>query len=295
LKIRTDDKILVCYHKDMDGVGCSIVLKNVFENVAGIGLQFGEVDEYLKKIDYEIFDWVFVTDLHPNDVTSLDISEKLILLDHHGSAESMMNPKKNRFVVTSCCGTVLTKRWCETYFNIKLTHLNNLAYLVDDYDLWKLHNYKSKLLNELYYFYHADRFLTRFFTGDTNFTQYEIAYLRKRIEEFKKHYDSLELFELKSINGCIITNYDFINDTAEKLMKTDGFDVVIAINQKYKKCSVRHKVEGLDIGKELIDLFESGGGHEFAGAFNETKPGAMQAMIQQLEQHLFDKFPKVRK
>jgi hypothetical protein len=57
-KINLTDKILNITHSDLDGVGCSIVLKNVFNDIEIKKTTYSKINSLLKSINYSLYDWV---------------------------------------------------------------------------------------------------------------------------------------------------------------------------------------------------------------------------------------------
>ena len=133
-----DSKVMVLHHNDFDGCVASIIVGNVFKNVYYAPTEFYNIDKKMKLIDYDAFDVVFVVDCHPSNVSYLDISEKIILLDHHKSPYH--NPSKGRFVINDkkrSAGWVVKTFFEKKFKNlIDLSHLNRLVKLADDYDCW---------------------------------------------------------------------------------------------------------------------------------------------------------------
>lgn len=277
-EIKLTDKILNLTHKDLDGVVCSILLKNLFKNITIITTNFEDINKYLVTIDYNKYDWVFVTDLHPMSIEYLE-NPKIILLDHHSSAKEFHDPSKNRFVISkNACGSNVTKRFLERYFKIDLSKFNSLVYLTKDFDLWIHNNKKSKMLNELFYRYWEEKFSERFADGNTRFTKDEINYIRKKIYNFNEIYNNLEIYELPKIKGCLITPNDFSNDCCDKLLKS-GYKVVISLIPKSKHVSIRHSIENFHMGN-FLKLLKLGGGHHIAAGFTEDDFSTVQERVE---------------
>jgi oligoribonuclease NrnB/cAMP/cGMP phosphodiesterase (DHH superfamily) len=63
--IPRDAKILNITHVDFDGCGCSIVLGNVFKNIRYKFSSFYNIDEKLESTNYDEYDYILLTDIHP--------------------------------------------------------------------------------------------------------------------------------------------------------------------------------------------------------------------------------------
>lgn len=295
-KIKKEDKIYSISHKDMDGVSCQIVLANVFPNIIFKTCAFGQLDRILPVIDYSLFDHVIITDVYPNDLTML-CEEKIILLDHHETSMPAHDPKHSRFVDTGQCAASLTKRFVETYFSIKMDFLDKFIWHVNDYDLYKIEDYKSVLLNCLLGYYKEDGFRNRFIGGNLEFNQNERDYLSKIQHDYSKIYDDLNVVELEKINGVIgiyQNNWAWLNEICHDLLYKDGYDIVFLYNQS-KTVSCRHKIEGLHLGN-LLDNLKIGGGHERScGMYKCETIQEVIDKVKLVEKIILDKFPKTDK
>lgn len=276
-KIQLDDKILSISHNDMDGAVCQIILGHVYKNIKYIHTSFYKIDDILLSLDYDLYDWVILTDIHPDKEENLNLSDKIILIDHHKSAQEYHDMSKNHFVISdkNVCAAVLTKMFVEKMYGIKLDDLKSLVYLTNDYDVWNLKNSKSKLMNDvMFYLYRPVKFREQFFNGRTKFTKDEIIWLKKRRKIFKELYDNIEIFEFSKINGCIVESREFINEICHKLMEEEGYNIVFVRNPSNQRVSVRHNLDEnvLDAGG-ILKAHGWGGGHaQSAGMFTTDGP-----------------------
>ncbi|MFA5484950.1 MAG: DHH family phosphoesterase [Candidatus Pacearchaeota archaeon] len=295
LKIPRDAKILSISHYDLDGAGCQIVLANVFDNVTFISTSFYNIDEKLESIDYSKYDYVIITDVHPENKNLLYLSDKIILIDHHPS--DMHDPNNNHFVIDNknVCATTLTKHFFEKMFNEKLSHLDEFVYLVNDYDMWILKDKRSKQLNDLmFHKYKVVKFRQSFIDGRTEFTDDELKWLKEYDDKFYNMYDTLDVYEFERINACIVNSFHFINEIAHKLMEEEKYSLVVVRNPKTERASVRCQLESLDIGK-VLDDFGWGGGHSnSAGMFCDSLVD-FRSKIEALEEKLYNDYVDIRK
>jgi len=281
--ISRDSKVLSISHNDLDGSVCQIILGNVFKNITYVDTSYYKIDSILQNLNYGDYDHVFLTDISPEKKENLLISDKIILLDHHESAKEYNDPRKMNYVVCGKCASVLTKKFVEIYFNIKLSHLDDLVRLCNDYDEWELKFPESKLLNDLmFYFYRSSKFIKEFFDGRTTFTDEEKSWLKKREEVFSHIYENLNVFEFDKINGCIAEAEEFINEICDKLMNEEKYQIVVIRNPKNGRISFRHRIENLDIGGILKDM-KIGGGHEKAAGAFITNDSEFKEKIEKVE------------
>lgn len=290
--IPRDSKILNIVHCDLDGSVSALILSHVFENIKILDTSFYKIDSILESVDFNKYDFVFLTDISPSIKENLYLSDNIILLDHHESAKEYNNPNKMHYVVSGKCAAYLTKKFVEKYYGLNLQHLDDIVRLTNDYDLWELKYPESKRLNDvMFYLYRPKKFREKFFDGRTTFTEKENIWLEERDKEFEKLYDSLDLFEFDKINGCIVESKEFINEICDRLMKREGYDIVFCRNPYHGRVSIRHRIEGLNIG-EILKIHNWGGGHfQSAGMFCDDILD-FKNKVNILEEELSKDFPK---
>jgi oligoribonuclease NrnB/cAMP/cGMP phosphodiesterase (DHH superfamily) len=270
-QILRNSKILSISHLDLDGAVCQIILGQVFNNIEYLSTSFYKMDSILKEINYNWYDHVILTDIHPDDYELLKISPKIILLDHHESALSVNNPSLMHYVIPGKCAAVLTKKFIEKYYNIKLSHLDELVKLTNDYDMWELKYPKSKQLNDLmFYKYRSKKFRDLFFNGRTEFTEEEIQWLKQRETDFEVRFNELNIYECEKINGCIVQSEEFINEICDRIMNEKKYEIVFCRNPFNGRVSIRHRIKNLNMGKILSDHKWGGGHQDSCGLFVEN-------------------------
>lgn len=294
-KISKNSKILNITHYDLDGSVCAIILGHVFDNLTILDASFYKIDSMLESLDYDKYDYVILTDINPNRQKSLEMSDKIIMLDHHESAIQSNDPSKMQFVITGKCGAHLTKKFVEKYFKIDLSHLDDLVRYTNIYDMWDKENpefpYAKKINDLMFYLYRPKKFRDKFFDGRTYFTEEEDEWLEQREIEFKNLYESLSIFEFEKINGCVVQSKEFINEICDKIMTEECYDIVFVRNPYHGRVSVRHKIEDLNIG-DVLSEHDWGGGHaQSAGMFCSDMED-FQNKISVLEDELSKKYPK---
>jgi oligoribonuclease NrnB/cAMP/cGMP phosphodiesterase (DHH superfamily) len=297
--IRRSDSVYNISHNDLDGVGSVIVLSSIFSNLEYTLQSYVKVDDVLRfKTDLCLYDHIIMTDISPDD-KSLVTKYPIILLDHHETALSLHDVSAMRFVTTKTCATLLVKRFFEKYFNISLSHLDAFCTLVNDYDLWIHKDPASKKLNMLLDFYKSDmgdysQFINRFKIGDIVFKDYEMDYIGSREEQYKYEFDNIEVLDLETIKGCLVKNVETINDVADDLLINHGYKIVFVRNRKNNHTSVRHNIDGFNVGKYLTDN-NLGGGHAYAGGMNVFDVDMLSKAVIQIERYLEDRFECVRR
>lgn len=298
--IKRDDKILSISHLDADGVAAQIVLGNVFKNIEYINYQFVKIDEGLPRLNFSMYDHVFITDIYPAYHKLMDISDKFILLDHHETARDLHCPAKMRFVDTAQCGAALTKLFVENYFKIKLSHLDRYIFLINDYDLWNHTDPFSRKFNFIYDMYrkmnkNMSEYRKRFMTGNVNLTPEEIDHLASIDRDYKVVYDGLEIMEFEHIKGgFVLSATRFLNELCHDLMKNNGYNIVFIRNTDTGHISVRHNMPAFNAG-EFLTKNNLGGGHKFAAGMSAIEPEDIPKKLLAIEKFLYVNFPEIRK
>lgn len=282
-----DNKVLNIYHKDLDGCASSIIMKNLYKNITFKDLRYGDVNEYLKALDFTKYHAVILTDISPESIDMFDLSDKIFLLDHHDSAVEYHCPEKNRIVESGRSAAKLVKNFYQSLFNIDLSYLDEMCEVVNDYDMWINDDIRGWMMNELYFKYWDEEFRRRFTNGDMRFSPEEKKYLKERKALLDCRYNELDIYELDSINGCFFFANNFINDLCHRLLKEKKFNFVVCINPKTKNCSVRiNEFEEIHIGNILKEI-DLGGGHKQAGGFSIKENSEVENAITKLEKHLY--------
>lgn len=293
-QININSKVLNISHNDMDGVGCNIVLNNAFKNVTFINTNYDDINEYLEELNLKKYDIIIISDISPETQPEIldAIDRPVVLLDHHETALHFHNPDKFRFIDVKISGTMMCKIFCETVLNISLSYLDELVFLINDYDMWHKTDERSTKMNILFYFYWEKKFYQRFFQGVVEFTDAEKQYIHKKEVEFEETWQKLEYYELSSINAAICDSFKFLNEIAERILN-EGIDIVIIRNTKTQKLSIRSKLDDFKLGPFLKER-DLGGGHPKAGAITYKNHEDFKEKLDLLERELHKEVPSLR-
>ena len=261
-------KILNFTHCDMDGAAAGIVIKNYFNDVITESINYGSESNILQKmIKYkDQFDAVIFTDFCPCNLTEIKAFGKPVLvLDHHESAVKNNNPKDFVYVCPGHCGAKLAL----TYFNHDdcLKHLDELIEIVNDFDLYILKDPRSKCFNSLYWDMGFNWFINRFYNGDIELSKSEKSFLVRKQMDFKKHYEQLEISELKN-GGVFCYSEKYISEITDAL-RNEGYKWVIIYRPGY--LSVRSSDDSNINLVEVAKIVGKGGGHEQAIGIPQEK------------------------
>jgi hypothetical protein len=158
-----------------------------------------------------------------------------------------------------------------------------LVAIANDYDLWihKLPNKIAKNLNFIFNHYWGENFVERFQLGFDKFNNEELEVIKQKWLEVEnqiktvKFLDVLEQDPNYKNKFCIIPVSDNkdgeVNELCEYAIKNLNFDVVMFINSKSRKISVRSSENaakrGLHVGNFNMEN-SWGGGHLQAGGIS---------------------------
>ena len=163
-------------HNDLDGSGCSILMRAVFKNLKTLRVGYGSIKETLLDIieNVEDFPNLFITDLNFKK-EEFDILleygvnfNRIIYLDHHIYDYEINDRKRENLYVeidSTRCGTELTWYFLSYCGFEEMLKYQNLAYLIGVYDLWKSKHPdfpEARDLNRLFWYMGAKNFEKRF-------------------------------------------------------------------------------------------------------------------------------------
>lgn len=295
-RLNRNFRVLNCSHQDLDGAGSSIVVRNVFKNVEFVPLKYGDVNDFLKDLDYSKYDLVLLTDISPESEEAFNYSDKIFLLDHHSSGVKYHKPEVGRICIEGKSACLLCKNFFENLFNLDLSYLNELCEYINLYDMW-IDDPKFPIAwcyNEIFFYLHFDSFIKRFKNGDTKFNDVEIKFILDRKKLLTKTYNETNVYDLDSIKAGFFIGGMFLNDICHKLMHEKDYEVIMCVNAKSNSCSIRTKSETLHLG-DMLQEIGLGGGHAQAGAFKLKEYDDVQEKIEKVEQYIFKNFPEIRR
>jgi len=290
MNFKTNDVILNIHHRDFDGVASSIIVENALRHL-GVKIQYypvgyPDIDSVMNTLHYENYDHVLLTDISPvRDPSLIDRSPKIKLLDHHDTAQKYHCPEKFRFVDTSKCATLVVKEYFEKEYNVDLSHLDDFAFLANDYDLWQHVDKRSKLLNSLYYKYWDEKFRTRFMDGEISFTEKEIEFFKGEHRKFESIMNNLVVYDIPNIKGAFFTAGEMINDVCDKVLIEKGYDFAFCLNARSKTVSVRTTRNDINVG-QICERMNIGGGHAKAAGIDPRTTGELQKVIEDVSEQI---------
>lgn len=286
-------RIKLFTHTDLDGIGCAILMKNVYKNneVDIEYCDYGNVNDkigYFLNKDYIKYDKVFITDISVDEnvakiIDELSCVKDFILLDHHKTAE-WLNKYDWAKVEDYCSvfgikisGTFMLHKWLiennEEYVKCNYLNSKDFVQLVNDYDTWRwneLRDIKPKQLNDLLYIYGRDKFIDKILYELDNcllhFHSTDDLLLKLRQEDIDRYIEkknkSIIKIELKGLSVGAVFAENYISEVGNILCELNkDLDLIALINMDYS-ISYRTIKDHIDVS-EFAKIFD-GGGHKKA-------------------------------
>lgn len=269
-------RILNFTHIDFDGVVSAIVIKNFYKQVTTVQINYGKEPDILTQIGKYRgqYDAIIFTDFTPATLgqgnTKNAIAEiravsgvPVLILDHHESAIKYNDPSGIAVPGTSTninvkyCGAMLAWK----YFSVKkdLSHIKDLVYLANDYDLFTLNDPRAMPFNALYWQMGFNWFLTRFGKGNTALYPEEKQYLLEYRIAVQNTYDNLPVSDLPH-NGCFYECEKYMAEMSYRLAN-DGYKYQII--KHGHALSIRSATDDINL-VDVCQYLGTGGGHRKA-------------------------------
>jgi len=313
--INKNSRILNITHIDLDGIVSTINLKNFFDDVFYVQLNYDKINQYFKNVIFEdkcTFknpDFIFITDISIEEEVLKEAEKRghvVVILDHHETAYHL-NKYENCYVDE---GDMLSGAGVTLEFIKKIgyngEHLDKLNKIANEYDLFLFKKFPelrkftvkgkkrslAEMLNTLYFkFRNKDEFIGRWFDGwGDGFMQYEIDLIKQEQEEANKYLSgivgnpSLEI-KLADNKYLILKNYHIMS-LGEYYLDEKQLDLLIMYDHKRQKFSGRvNDKANINIGKIFqmlntkYDFVSNGGGHEKAGGGNITSNDHLEKFV----------------
>lgn len=272
------NRIFIWTDGDLDGAGCLLSLKWLFERegvivhnkVASNGTDLTKTFGEWFTNNSEYYDKVFICDISlSEEAIGIVDSEKVIVIDHHKSHGEIKHLYTKALAViyehTSTVDIIRKKFKLES--RLEKEELDFLTY-VDDYDCYRLKHPESMKLNIILKQRRFDNFVQDFKDGFREFTQIENNIISLFFKELRHQLNTTEYFTGKlgpyTVVACYVERYS--SETAHITLKKYNADICMCINLKYCSVSLRKK-RGCPVKLNVIaEKLCDGGGHEYAAA-----------------------------
>jgi hypothetical protein len=274
--------ILHVTHNDLDGSGCSVLIKKYLDVANTVYLNYDEIDNYLLN-NYHNYNKIIITDLSPSFETAKFLTDyaELFFIDHHITSSKLVNVLDSYHDITKSA-TLLTYEWLvEMGFDVK--SYREFVNCVNDYDMWHLNIDESLKLNMLFSLIGIDRFVERFLKNPAvKFNETEKLLLEIEEESKNKYLDNslknLNLFtDTSNRKFAVIFAEKYNSELGHHILNFTDVKYVVIINAQKKKISLRSKDE-TDVSK--IAIRNGGGGHKNAAGFSTNFDFCIEKFLQ---------------
>ena len=282
-------KIFVFTHYDLDGVCSFLVTKWAFPAATiehkslAIGTMRDEVIKWLLYNDFNNYDHVFFLDLDVTDLKDLIDKKNVIIIDHHKSSVDSISKMENAKTIIkeySSCVRLVYKAF-KKMFNINLTDAQKqIVLLGDDYDSYAHQIPESKILNVV--FWHTQKgfetFIETYKNGFVEFTAFQKNMYELFLNELLRTIKNCNFFggevEIGKKSYKVVATFasEHINDIATYMVKKYDSDIVLVVNDKSNRISIRKKNDTeIDLSKFAEKICDGGGQRAAAGGIITPK------------------------
>lgn len=275
-------------HTDLDGIGCEILGRLLFEDDIDVSrCGYNNVNDVVEQtiLNHKHYEKIIITDISVNETVANDldyISNKVMLLDHHSSAlflnKYTFATIKETYYKGKTCGTQLLYNCFEN--SSKTDKLSNFVEMVRRYDTWewkdKYNDEMPKRLNDLLYIMGKDKFVDLIINkvkSDEDLFDDTINMIldlrQNEINEYVKNKNKILInHEILGYKAGVVFADNFISELGGMLGEMHPeLDFIAIINQQ--TISYRTIKDGVNLSK-IAEHF-GGGGHPKASGSQISK------------------------
>jgi hypothetical protein len=265
-------RVLSFTHTDLDGAGCQVILRNIYENIDCQCITYGQLEkkcfEWASCADVKNnYDVIMFTDYYPDKMLDWkSFGVPIVVIDHHETSVIHNDPSKDIYIRTDYCGTYLTQFIMQHYFpDVDLSMYDEFVTLVNDHDMGIHKDVRSLFFSNLYFEYgDHHKFVNRRIISPIDLDDEEMYMVEKISKEFEEVYNETELFELPG-NGVYLEAHKYLSDFTIRLLET--YEYIVFDYSPTKYC-LRSKE--IDLSK-VCKLMNNGGGHKLAAGMDKVE------------------------
>lgn len=268
--------VFLWVNSDLDGVGSTILLGNIFKNFEYTPVFFGKFEqEYFEWYDdnFHKYDKIFVVGMPSSQdlVNKLD-DKKIVFVSDQPDVIRIRESTLIQETLSSCSKLLYKKFSKSLQFPAEI---KKLIAIIDDYNGYNLKLEESKILNALFRRSGSRRFynfVNTFWEGFRSFSDSEIQIYQNFQKELTKEVENLELFGGVYKNRSVIATFSEFSaaEVANCIINTYTVDIVIVVNIKNKFVSFR---KSKDSPADIVFMAQNlcnGGGQEFSSGGSLT-------------------------
>lgn len=262
--------VFLWVNSDLDGVGSTILLGNIFKKFEYKSSFFGNFEEEYfiwYENNFQNYDKIFIVGMPLTQclIDRLDDKKIIFVSDNDNPVkviESSLIQEK-----TTSCSKLLYKKF-NSSFNFS-NDIKKLVAVIDDYNSYNLKLKESKILNALFRKSGKQRFynfVNNFWNGFKPFTEGEIKIFEMFENELENELSNLELFKGVYRGYTVLATFSNFSasEVAASILSAYSPDIVVVVNLKTKFVSFRKRK---DSNADIIFMATNicaGGGNEFA-------------------------------
>lgn len=262
--------VFLWVNSDLDGVGSTILLGNIFKSFEYQPVFFGNFErEYFEWYDdnFQKYDKIFIVGIPLNQQLINKIDDAKVVFVSDKLENIIIRESTMIHDDTSSCSKLLYKKFNKKFDFSKKIQL--FIAIVDDYNSYKLKLKESKILNALFRKGGSRRFynfVNNYWNGFESFTASQFKLFDIFEKELNQELSSLELYQGLYKGFKIIATFSKFSasEVAHSIMNAYSPDVVIIVNMDTKFVSFRKRG---DSKADIVFMAENicgGGGCEFA-------------------------------
>lgn len=296
----TERPVIHINHYDLDAAGCGILVNLMFNVKDQYCQGYGKVRKNLEKAVAENTDNVntlVITDLNiePADLKyAMEHFEIIYYYDHHESSEvylklAEVTPNFHIVYENKLCATAILYREYLKHGGEKCPEMNDMAAIVNTYDLWKTKNKnwnEAVMLNDLFWKYNYWDFVARFQNGFDELTKSEIEYCLETDTQRKRIISEAIIDDTESGSKIIMVE----DGSAVNFISTElEGDVFYILYQNGEDIRVSSRLkDGVDMNLNIPlqrvalkhpDIMLSAGGHAAAAGMTFLPHMTMNSII----------------
>lgn len=263
-------KVFLWVNSDLDGVGSTILLGNIFKNFEYKPVFFGKFEtEYFEWYDenFQNYDKIFVVGMPLSQqlVNKLD-DKKVVFISDQPDIINVQDSTLIQDNATSCSKLIYKKFSKSLQFPALI---QKLVVIIDDYNSYSLKLRESKILNALFRRSGSRRFynfVNTFWDGFRQFSESELKIFDIFEKELTTELENLDIYKGQYKKHSVLATFSNFSaaEVAAGIISTYSPDIVVVVNLDTKFVSFRKRK---DSSADIVYMAQNlcnGGGQEFS-------------------------------
>lgn len=263
-------KVFLWVNSDLDGVGSTILLGNIFKSFEYKPVFFGKFEtEYFEWYDenFHNYDKIFVVGMPLSQqlINKLD-DKKVVFISDQPDVVKVQDSTLIQDNTTSCSKLIYKKFSKSLQFPAPI---QKLVVVIDDYNSYSLKLKESKILNALFRRSGSRRFynfVNTFWDGFRQFSESELKIFDIFEKELTTELENLDIYRGQYKQHSVLATFSNFSaaEVAAVIISTYSPDIVVVVNLDTKFVSFRKRK---DSSADIVYMAQNlcnGGGQEFS-------------------------------